>query len=119
MKPKTPNSAPDRGDLVWITLNPIAGHEQAGRRPALVISPRSYNRKTGLCVLCPASRQVKGYAFEVEIANPDGTKTVVLADHLRNVDWKARNIQLIRRISAAELSEVVARIDALLISPDT
>ncbi|MEZ6061955.1 MAG: endoribonuclease MazF [Planctomycetaceae bacterium] len=109
---------PDRGDLVWITLNPIAGHEQAGRRPAIVISPRSYNRKTGLCVLCPATRQAKGYAFEVEISNPDGTTTVVLADHLRNVDWKARNIQLIRRVSEAELYEVVSRIDALLVSPD-
>ena len=109
---------PDRGDLVWITLNPTAGHEQAGRRPAMVISPRSYNRKTGLCVLCPATRQAKGYAFEVEIANPDGTTSVVLADHLRNVDWKARNIQLIHRVSEAELSEVVAKIEALLVSPD-
>ena len=118
MKRKTSNYVPDRGDLVWITLNPIAGHEQAGRRPAMVISPRSYNRKTGLCVLCPATRQSKGYAFEVEIANPDGTTSVVLADHLRNVDWKARNIQLIRRLSDAELFEVVARIDALLVSPD-
>lgn len=118
MKRKTSIYVPDRGDLVWITLNPIAGHEQAGRRPAMVISPRSYNRTTGLCVLCPATRQAKGYAFEVEIANPDGTTSVVLADHLRNVDWKARNIQLIHRISEAELSEVVARIDALLVSPD-
>ncbi len=118
MKRKTPNYLPDRGDLVWITLNPIAGHEQAGRRPAMVISPRSYNRKTGLCVLCTATRQAKGYAFEVEITNSDGSTTVVLADHLRNVDWKARNIQLIRRVSEAELSGVVARIDALLVSPD-
>jgi mRNA interferase MazF len=109
---------PDRGDLVWITLNPIAGHEQAGRRPALVISPRSYNRKTGLCIVCPATRQSKGYAFEVEIANPDGTTSVVLADHLRNVDWKARSIQLICRVTDGELSEVVARIEALLVSPD-
>ena len=118
MKRKTANYFPDRGDLVWITLNPIAGHEQAGRRPAVVISPRSYNRKTGLCVLCPATRQAKGYAFEVEIANPDGTTSVVLADHLRSVDWRARNIQLICRLSDAELTEVVARIDALLVSPD-
>jgi mRNA interferase MazF len=118
VKQKRSQYVPDRGDLVWITLNPIAGHEQAGRRPALVISPRSYNRKTGLCVLCPATRQTKSYAFEVEIANPDGTLSVVLADHLRNVDWKARNIQLIHRVSDAELSEVVARIDALLVSPD-
>jgi mRNA interferase MazF len=118
VKKKALHYVPDRGDLVWITLNPIAGHEQAGRRPAMVISPRSYNRKTGLCVVCPATRQTKGYAFEVQIANPDGTTTVVLADHLRNVDWKARNIQLIHRVSDTELSEVVARIDALLVSPD-
>ncbi len=118
MKRKAPIYLPDRGDLVWITLNPIAGHEQAGRRPAMVISPRSYNRKTGLFVLCPATGQAKGYAFEVEIANPDGTVSVVLADHLRNVDWKARHIQLVRRVTDAELSEVVARIEALLVSPD-
>lgn len=118
MKPKKSQYVPDRGELVWVALNPIAGHEQAGRRPAMVMSPRSYNRKTGLCVLCPATRQAKGYAFEVTIANPDGTTSVVLADHLRNVDWKARNIQLIHRVSEAELSEVVARIEALLVSPD-
>jgi mRNA interferase MazF len=110
---------PDRGDLVWVTLNPIAGHEQAGRRPALVISPKSYNRKTGLCVLCPTTRRAKGYAFEVEMANPDGSTSVVLADHLRNVDWKARNTQLMHRVSVAELAEVTARIEALLVNPDT
>lgn len=118
MKRKGPNYVPDRGDLVWVTLNPIAGHEQAGRRPALVLSPRNYNRKTGLCVLCPATRQAKGYAFEVAIENPDGSTSVVLADHLRNVDWKARNAQLMHRVSVDELSEVVARIEALLVSPD-
>jgi mRNA interferase MazF len=109
---------PDRGDWVWISLSPTSGHEQAGRRPALVVSPKSYNRKTGLCVLCPGTRQAKGYAFEVEIANKDGTSSVVLADHLRNVDWRARDIQLIHRVSPSELSEVVARVDALLVHPD-
>lgn len=118
MKSKPATYVPDRGDLVWITLNPISGHEQSGRRPALVVSPKSYNRKTGLCVLCPATRQAKGYAFEVEIANLDGTPSVVLADHLRNVDWRARNVQWILRVSQAELTEVVARINALLVNPD-
>ena len=118
MKRATPVYVPDRGDLVWITLNPTAGHEQAGRRPALVVSPRSYNRKTGLCVICPATRQANGYAFEVEIANQDGTSSVVLSDHLRSVDWKARQIQLIRPVSKEELLAVVARIEALLVSPD-
>ena len=94
---------PDRGDFVWITLNPTAGQEQSGRRPALVVSPKSYNRRTGLCVLCPATRQIKGYAFEVEAANLDGTTCVILSDHLRNVDWRARKIELIYRVEASVL----------------
>jgi mRNA interferase MazF len=113
------NYVPDRGDFVWISLSPTSGHEQAGRRPALVISPKSYNRKTGLCVICPATRQAKGYAFEVAISSGDGNSGVVLSDHLRNVDWKARNIQFIHRVSDFELSEVVSRIEALLLSPDS
>lgn len=118
MKRKPRNYVPDRGEFVWISLSPTTGHEQAGRRPALVISPKSYNRKTGLCVLCPATRQAKGYAFEVAIVSGGGSTGVVLADHLRNVDWKARNIEFIQRVSDSELSEVVARIEALLVSPD-
>ena len=109
---------PERGDFVWITLNPARGHEQAGRRPGLVISPKSYNRKTGLCVLCPATRQRKGYAFEVDVSSPDGTTTVILSDHLRNVDWTVRKIQLIHRVSDTVLAQVVARIEALIVSPD-
>lgn len=109
---------PDRGDFVWVTLNPTAGHEQAGRRPALVLSPKVYNRKTGLCVLCPATRQQKGYAFEVEVENKDGSISVVLSDHLRNVDWRARNIERIHRVSDAVLNDVVARIEALIVCPE-
>ena len=109
---------PDRGDLVWITLNPTAGHEQSGRRPALVLSPKSYNRKTGLCVLCPATRQSKGYAFEVVTVSSTGLESVLLADHLRNVDWRARNAEWMYRVSDDTLQSVIARIDALLVSPD-
>jgi mRNA interferase MazF len=109
---------PDRGDFVWVSLNPTTGHEQAGRRPALVVSPKIYNRRTGLCVLCPATRQQKGYAFEVQVNNPDGTLSVVLADHLRNVDWRARNIELIHRVPDPVLADVIARIDALIVNPD-
>jgi len=116
MKPQ--RYTPDRGDFVWITLQPTAGHEQSGRRPALVLSPKSYNRKTGLCVLCPATRQKKGYAFEVEISNPDGTVSVILSDHLRNVDWRARRAELIHRASDSVLAGVIARIEALLVNPD-
>ncbi|MFM7928533.1 MAG: endoribonuclease MazF [Pirellula sp.] len=118
MKRKLQSYIPDRGDFVWISLSPTSGHEQAGRRPALVITPKSYNRKTGLCILCPATRQAKGYAFEVTIAGDNGGSGVVLADHLRNVDWRARNVQFIHRVSDTELSEVIARLEALLVSPD-
>lgn len=110
---------PDRGDLVWVTLNPVSGHEQAGRRPALVLSPKSYNRKTGLCVLCPATRKRKGYAFEVTTLGPDGIETVLLSDHLRSVDWRARKIERMRHVKPGVLDEVVAKLTALLISPDT
>ena len=109
---------PDRGDLVWITLNPVAGHEQAGRRPALVLSPKSYNRKSGLCVICPATRQRKGYAFEVASIGPDGVESIVLADHLRNVDWKARRAKKMYRVADKVLATVVAQLEALIISPD-
>ncbi len=109
---------PDRGDLIWITLNPVAGHEQAGRRPALVLTTVSYNRKTGLCVLCPATRQKKGYAFEVTTAGPAGEVSVLLSDHLRNVDWRARKAELMYRVAPEILDAVIARVTALLISPD-
>lgn len=119
LKRKPRKYVPGRGDFVWISLRPTSGHEQAGRRPALVISPESYIRKTGLCVLCPATRQAKGYAFEVAITSGDGSRSgVVLADHLRNFHWKARNIQFIHRVSDAELSEALVRSEALLVNPD-
>lgn len=109
---------PDRGDYVWITLNPIRGHEQSGRRPALVLSPKSYNRKTGLCILCPATRSNKGYAFEVAHTTPDGVQGVVLSDHVRCVDWQSRDAELIHRAPSSVLHEVVGRLEALIISPD-
>lgn len=109
---------PDRGDLIWISLQPTAGHEQSGRRPALVLSPKSYNRKTGLCVLCPATRQAKGYPFEVNVAEEGEPSSVILSDHLRSVDWKARGAERIKRVSSQALAAVIARIEALLIHPD-
>jgi mRNA interferase MazF len=118
LKRKPRNYIPDRGDFVWISLSRTSGHEQTGRRPALVISPKSYNRKTGLCVLCSAAPQAKGYAFEAAIASGDGGSGVVLADNMRNFDLKARNIQFFHCVSDAELAEIVAKIDALLVSPD-
>lgn len=109
---------PDRGDFVWLDLNPPKGHEQAGRRPALVLSPRAYNRKSGLCVICPATTKAKGYDFEVPHPGADDPRTVVLADHVRCVDWRARNVRFIHHVSPEVLEEVVARLDALVINPE-
>jgi mRNA interferase MazF len=109
---------PDRGDFVWVDLNPRQGHEQSGHRPALVLSPKSYNRRTGLCVLCPATRQGKGYAFEV--ANPTDAEphSVILADHVRCVDWRVRNVGFIHQVKSPVLDEVIAKLEALIIAPD-
>ena len=113
------NYVPDRGDFVWIDLNPRQGHEQSGRRPAIVLSPKSYNRKTGLCVICPATRQAKGYAFEVEHISDRGELGVILSDHIRNVDWQARKVQFIGKVSAEVLNEVVGKLAALIIDPES
>ncbi|MBI2540834.1 MAG: endoribonuclease MazF [Deltaproteobacteria bacterium] len=107
---------PARGDAVWITLNPQAGHEQAGRRPALVVSPTSYNGKVGLAVLCPITSQVKGYPFEVMI--PSGLKVggVVLSDQVKSLDWRMRRAEFICKVSRQTVSEVIDKLGALLLS---
>jgi mRNA interferase MazF len=105
---------PKCGDVVWITLNPQAGHEQAGRRPALVLSPRSYNSKTGLAIFCPVTSQVKGYPFEVLL--PEGLPVVgaVLSDQVKSLDWRARTIELICTLPNETTSEVLQKLNALL-----
>ena len=108
---------PERGDFIWIQLHPTRGHEQAGHRPALVLSPKSYNRKTGLCVLCPSTRNAKGYAFEVHVPMPDGSTSIVLVDHVRCVDWRARRAEFIFRVPQEMLEEAAARLEALVIAP--
>jgi mRNA interferase MazF len=87
--------SPDRGDVVWITLNPQAGHEQAGRRPAVVLSPYSYNEKVGLALLCPITNQVKKYPFEVIIPPGLPVTGVILADQVKSLDWRVRNTEWI------------------------
>ena len=109
---------PDRGDFVWIDLNPRQGREQSGHRPALVVSPKAYNRKTSLCVICPATRQAKGYSFEVPVRTADGVTSVILADHVRSVDWKVRRVRRIETVPDEVLDEVIGRLEALLINPD-
>ena len=104
---------PDAADLVWLTFDPQAGREEAGRRPALVLSPMAYNRKAGLALVCPVTSQIKGYPFEVPVPGGYGVTGVVLADHVKSVDWRARRASKIGR--ATELAdEVLARLAPLL-----
>jgi mRNA interferase MazF len=105
---------PERGDVVWITLNPQAGHEQAGRRPAVILSPGAYNEKVGLALLCPITRQVKGYPFEVLI--PEGLEVsgVILADQVKSLDWKARKAELICALPAPTVTEGLQKLNTLL-----
>lgn len=105
---------PARGDLVWITLNPQAGHEQAGRRPAVVVSPVSYNRKVGLALFCPVTNQVKGYPFEVSLPPGLPIAGVVLADQVKSLDWRARKAELAGRLSGDAASEIVGKLATLL-----
>jgi mRNA interferase MazF len=106
--------APERGDLVWLQFTPHAGREQAGRRPALVLSPRAYNRASGLMVACPVTSRVKGYPFEVPLPEGLPISGVVLADHLKSLDWRTRRAERVAQVPAALLDEVQARLAPLL-----
>jgi mRNA interferase MazF len=105
---------PDRGDLVWIALNPQAGHEQAGRRPAVVVSPRSYNGKVGLGLFCPITSRAKGYPFEVALPPGLAVAGVVLADQVKSLDWRARRAKLAGHLPDDVSAEVVGKLAALL-----
>jgi mRNA interferase MazF len=100
---------PDRGDVVWITLNP-----QAGRRPALVLSPAAYNGRVGLAILCPITSQVKGYPFEVLIPAGLGVTGAILADQAKSLDWRARDTQRICVLPPATFSEVIRKLVVLI-----
>lgn len=105
---------PDSGDIVWIMFNPQAGHEQAGHRPALVLSPKAYNGKVGLAILCPITSQVKGYPFEVTI--PEGLEVggVILSDQVKNLDWKARQAKFSCKLPPVTYNEVVQKLGTLM-----
>ncbi len=105
---------PERGEIVWLLFNPQAGHEQSGRRPALVISPRAYNRKVGLALLCPVTSSVKGYPFEVLLPPGLEASGAILSDQLKSLDWRARKARLICTVPREVLEETVARILALV-----
>ena len=103
---------PDAGEIVWLQFDPQAGHEQAGHRPALVLSPAAYNGKTGLMLCCPMTTQIKGYPFEVlVVGDPPGA---ALADQVKSLDWVVRRAKRKAKASTAEMAEVRAKILALL-----
>ena len=103
---------PDRGDVIWINFDPRAGREQARHRPALVLSPKAYNRKTSLCIVCPITSQIKGYPFEVAIRDDD--LSVVLADQVKSLDWNVRKAKRKGSVSDDVLAEVIGKLSALI-----
>jgi len=105
---------PDRGDVVWLSFNPQKGHEQTGRRPALVLTPASYNAKVGLAIFCPVTSKQKGYPFEVIIPDDYELKGVVLSDQVKNLDWRARDATFICKLSHPTMIEVSNKLKALL-----
>jgi mRNA interferase MazF len=105
---------PDAGDLVWLTFDPQAGHEQRRRRPALILSPRVYNAKALLAIACPITSQVKGYPFEVQLPAGGKISGVILADHVKNLDWQARRVIFEAKAPAEIVTDVRERLRALL-----
>ncbi len=106
---------PKRGDVVWLSFNPQAGHEQAGHRPALVLSPLAYNRKTGLALFCPITTQVKGYPFEVKV--PDDVVKVsgaILSDQVKSMDWRARGASLICSLPEETVRQALNKVGVLI-----
>lgn len=105
---------PDRGDIVWLQFNPQAGHEQAGHRPALVLSPASYNRVSGLMLCCPMTSQKKGYPFEVVVTDAPDRASIVLADQVKSLDWKIR--KAVKKGTAASdvIAETLSKLQTLL-----
>jgi mRNA interferase MazF len=108
-------SIPDKGDLVYEDFTPTSGHEQAGVSPALVLSPKVYNEKSGLMLCCPITTKVKGYPFEVEVhGGVSGLTGVALTDQIKSLDWRHRRVAVKGKVIAATLAEVIAKVHALL-----
>ena len=105
---------PDTGDLVWLTFDLRAGREQAGRRPALVLSPGTYNARSGLMLACPITNQVKGYPFEVAIPDGSGVTGAILDDHVKSLDWKARQAEKLGFCDPLVVGEVRSKLAALI-----
>ena len=105
---------PDRGDIILLSFDPTLGHEQAGFRPAVVLSPAIYNKASGLCLVCPITTSIKGYPFEATLDGAKKTSGVALADQVRSIDWQARKIKIVDRISTTSLATILAKVKPLL-----
>lgn len=105
---------PSRGDVVWLSFSPQAGHEQAGRRPALVVSPASYNGKVGLALLCPITSQVKGHPFEVSLPAGLEVNGVVSSDQIKSLDWRTRKAEFACKLPRLATLEVLDKLGTLL-----
>ena len=111
---KSQKYVPEKGDIIWISFNPQAGHEQSGRRPALVLSPKSYNEKVGLAVLCPITNQIKGYPFEVTIPEGLTVTGVVLSDQVKNLDLRTREAEYACDVPDHIYANVIQRLVSLI-----
>lgn len=110
--------SPDRGDLVWLSFDPQTGHEQKGRRPAIVLSPKAYNQKVGLALMCPVTNRIKGYPFEVRLPDRCEVLGVVLSDQVKSLDWRARKAEIVCSVSDEIVSEVLGKLRILLTHPE-
>jgi mRNA interferase MazF len=106
---------PRRGDVLWLSFDPQAGHEQAGRRPAFVISPELYNGKVGLALVCPITSQVKGYPFEVSLPEDLEVNGVILVDQIKSLDWQARQAKFVGTVPVDIMQEVLAKLEVLML----
>lgn len=105
---------PQRGDLVWLTFTPQAGHEQAGRRLAIILSPTEYNGKVGLALCCPITSRIKGYPFEVKLPDDAPISGVILADQVKSLDWRARNAEFVYQLPEEVVREVLGKLGVLV-----
>jgi len=107
------NYVPERGDIVWINFDPQSGHEQKGKRPAIVISPKEYNKKVGSGLFCPITSKKKNYPFEVEISSKK-INGVVLSDQIKSFDWRTREIEFISKVPAEKMEEIINKFSVLI-----
>ena len=105
---------PERGDIVWIQLNPQIGHEQQGTRPALVLSAKEYNSKTGMGIFCPITSRLKGLPFEVKLPEEIEIRGVILADQIKSLDWRGRNANFIGKVPEEIIQEVIFKLEAII-----